>query len=53
MSPSFDVNDRGFLPRADVINGHGGGYATKSKLRRYHELLGAVFGSYFDGQHGE
>ena len=53
MSPSFDVNDMGFMSRADVFNAHiGGGYrwTQPTKLRRYHELIGAVFGSAdFDG----
>ena len=49
MSPKFDVNDLGFMSRADVINGHvGGGYKwTKpTKLRKYHDVVAAIFDSY-------
>ncbi|MEJ2633940.1 MAG: DUF5916 domain-containing protein [Calditrichia bacterium] len=53
ISPGFDINDVGFLWRADLINAHlGGGYKwTKpGKIFRYAELLGAVFQTYdFDG----
>ncbi|HEY2954562.1 MAG TPA: DUF5916 domain-containing protein [Candidatus Eisenbacteria bacterium] len=53
MNPKFDVNDMGYMRRADVINGHiGGGYKwTKpTKLHKYQDVLGAVFASYnFDG----
>jgi hypothetical protein len=49
MSPEFDVNDVGFMQRADVINGHfGGGYkwTTPGKLRNYSDVIGAAFASY-------
>ncbi|HSE41699.1 MAG TPA: DUF5916 domain-containing protein, partial [Acidobacteriota bacterium] len=49
ISPGLDVNDLGFMFRADQINGHvGGGYKwTKpGKYFRYAELIGAVFRSY-------
>ncbi|MDM7925761.1 MAG: DUF5916 domain-containing protein [bacterium] len=48
VSPGFDVNDAGFMSRADVINGHvGGGYLwTKpGKIFRFHDVIGAVFQS--------
>jgi hypothetical protein len=49
ITPGFDVNDVGFLNRADLINGHFGiGYLwTKpGKVFRYATLIGAVFQSY-------
>ena len=49
MDPKFDVNDLGYMRRADVINGHfGGGYkwTTPTKHRKYQDLIGAVFASY-------
>ncbi len=49
ISPGFDVNDVGFMFRADQINGHiGGGYkwTEPGKYFRYYELIGAVFRSY-------
>jgi hypothetical protein len=49
VSPGFDVNDLGFMHRADVINGHiGGGYLwTKpGKVFRQCDAIGAVFQSY-------
>ena len=53
ISPTFDVNDLGFLRRADVINMHiGGGYAWRDPTEyfRNFQLLGAIFRSYdFDG----
>jgi hypothetical protein len=53
ISPRFDVNDLGFLWRADVINMHvGGGYAWRDPTDyfRSFQLIGAVFRSYdFDG----
>ncbi len=48
LSPGFDVNDVGFLYRADVINMHvGAGYFWNepTKSYRYLELGGAVFGN--------
>lgn len=53
ISPGFDVNDVGFLYRADVINSHiGAGYFWNEPTDsyRYLELGGAVFGNWdFDG----
>jgi len=53
MDPKFDVNDIGYMRRADVINGHiGSGYkwTTPTKHRKYQNVLAAVFASYnFDG----
>jgi len=53
ISPRFDVNDVGFLWRADVINMHlGGGYAWRDPTNyfRSFQLIGAIFRSYdFDG----
>lgn len=53
ISPRFDVNDLGFLWRADVINMHiGGGYAWRDPTEyfRSFQLIGALFRSYdFDG----
>ncbi|QQS36567.1 MAG: carbohydrate binding family 9 domain-containing protein [Ignavibacteriales bacterium] len=53
VTPSFDVNDVGFIGRADVLNMHlGGGYSWKdpTDFYRYFELGGAVFRNYdFDG----
>jgi hypothetical protein len=53
MSPGFDVNDMGFMSRADVINGHVGGgrrWTNPGRVRRYAHVIGAVFGSRdFDG----
>ncbi len=49
ISPGFDVNDLGFMFRADQINGHvGGGYkwTTPGKYFRYAEVIGSVFRSY-------
>ena len=48
ISPKFDVNDLGFLWRADVINFHaGGGYkwTQPGKLFQYNDIGGAVFRS--------
>jgi hypothetical protein len=48
ISPGFDVNDLGFLNRADVINGHFGmGYLwTKpGKVFREADVIGAIFQS--------
>ena len=53
ITPKFDVNDLGFLWRANIYNGHiGGGYSwtEPTDLYRYAELGGAFFRSYdFDG----
>ncbi|MFO7445060.1 MAG: DUF5916 domain-containing protein [Ignavibacteriaceae bacterium] len=53
ITPEYDVNDVGFLSRADVINFHiGAGYYWNdpTDLYRYVELGGAVFRNYdFDG----
>lgn len=53
LSPGFDVNDVGFLYRADIINMHAGaGYfwSDPTESYRYLELGGAIFGNYdFDG----
>lgn len=49
ITPTFDVNDLGFLYRADVLNWHaGGGYywSDPTDYYRYLELGGAVFQSY-------
>jgi hypothetical protein len=48
MTPGFDVNDMGFMSRADVVNGHFGGgrkWTQTTKSRKYQDVLGAVFGS--------
>jgi hypothetical protein len=48
ISPGFDLNDMGFLNRADVINGHvGSGYRWTKPGRVFREaaLIGAVFQS--------
>ncbi len=53
ISPSFDVNDVGFMFRADVINAHiGAGYSWNEPTDYYRsmELGGAVFTNHdFDG----
>ncbi len=53
MSPSFEVNDIGFMSRADVINAHvGGGYkwTETTKTRKYQDVLASLFATYdFDG----
>jgi hypothetical protein len=53
LSPGLDVNDMGFLGRADLVNAHAGfGYnwSKPTKHVRHHNLIGAVFaGSNFDG----
>jgi hypothetical protein len=49
MDPKFDVNDMGFMSRADVINGHvGGGYkwTETTKSRKYQDVLLAFFDSH-------
>jgi hypothetical protein len=49
LSPGFDVNDIGFISRADLINMHiGGGYYWEkpTDYYRYVEVVGAVFRSY-------
>jgi len=46
ITPSFDVNDLGFLYRADIINWHAGaGYywSDPTDIYRYLELGGAIF----------
>jgi Domain of unknown function (DUF5916)/Carbohydrate family 9 binding domain-like len=48
MDPKFDVNEMGFMSRADVINSHfGGGYkwTDTGKVKKYQDIIGAVFGS--------
>ncbi len=48
MDPHFDINDVGFQSRADVVNAHaGGGYkwTNTTKVRKYQDVLAAVFGS--------
>jgi hypothetical protein len=48
MSQGFDVNDVGFQSRADVINFHAGGgrkWTDVTKVRKYTEVFGALFGS--------
>lgn len=53
ISPGFDVNDIGFLYRADMLNMHvGAGYfwSDPTESYRYLELGGAVFSNFdFDG----
>ena len=53
MSPGFDVNDIGFMSRADVINYHVGGgwkWTKPTKHRKYQDWIGAIFQSWdFDG----
>jgi hypothetical protein len=49
ITPGFDVNDVGFMFRADQINGHvGAGYkwTVPGKYFRYFDVLTAVFRSY-------
>jgi len=49
MDPNFDVNDVGFHSRSDVINAHAGyGYqwTETTKLRKYQNVLGALFASF-------
>ena len=49
ITPGFDVNDVGFMFRADQINGHvGAGYkwTVPGKYFRYFDVLAAVFRSY-------
>lgn len=49
ITPSFDVNDVGFLYRADIINWHAGaGYywSDPNDFFRYLELGGALFQNY-------
>jgi hypothetical protein len=53
ISPSFDVNDLGFMWRSDILNMHfGAGYFWDKPTSFYHylELGGALFRSYdYDG----
>lgn len=53
ISPRFDINDVGFLWRADVLNMHvGAGYywTEKTSIYRYLEAGGALFRNYdYDG----
>src|SRR5262249_4527867 len=53
MDPKFDVNDMGYMRRADVINSHlGGGFkwTGAGKHKKYQDVLAAIFASYnFDG----
>jgi len=54
ISPGFDLNDMGFLNRADMINAHaGGGYRWTKPGKWYREagLLGAVFQNADFGMH--
>jgi len=49
MSPGFDVNDIGFLSRADVMNAHVGvGYkwTETTAKRKYQDVLGALFATF-------
>jgi hypothetical protein len=46
MDPRFEINDVGFMSRADVVNGHiGGGYkwTEATRTRKYQDVIGAVF----------
>ena len=46
MDPKFEINDVGFMSRADVVNGHvGGGYkwTETTKTRKYQDVIGALF----------
>ena len=53
ISPKFDINDLGFLWRADVLNMHvGAGYfwTEQTSIYRYLETGGAIFRNYdYDG----
>jgi hypothetical protein len=53
MTPQFDVNDLGFMSRADVINTHiGGGYrwTNVTSWRKYAHIIAAAYnGRDFDG----
>ena len=53
ISPKFDLNDLGFLWRADVVNMHvGAGYfwTEQTSIYRYLEAGGAIFRNYdYDG----
>lgn len=53
ITPDFELNDVGFLWRADIINTHvGGGYrwTEPTSIYRYLNVSGALFRSYdFDG----
>jgi hypothetical protein len=53
LSPGFEINDLGFLSRADVINAHsavGYRWTEPTKHVRKHDAYAAVFGSTnFDG----
>jgi uncharacterized protein DUF5916/cellulose/xylan binding protein with CBM9 domain len=52
LSPSFDVNDLGFMRRSDVVNGHvGSGYkwTRPKRLFRYQTLKAAAFTTLDDG----
>jgi len=53
ISPKFDINDLGFLGRADVLNMHvGAGYfwTEQTSIYRYLEAGGAIFRNYdYDG----
>ncbi len=55
MSPGFEVNDIGFMARADVANFHLGGgkkWTKPTRHRKYQDWVGAVFSSWdFDGNH--
>lgn len=55
ISPEFDVNDVGFMYRADVINAHvGSGYQwpQPTAWTRYANVLGAAYSNFnFDGDH--
>jgi hypothetical protein len=49
MSRGFDVNDIGFMSRADVINSHVGvGYkwTETTKTRKYQDVIGALYSSF-------
>jgi len=53
LSPGLEINDMGFMNRADIINGHatfGYNWTKPTKHVRHHNLVGAVYaGSNFDG----
>ncbi|MBU0509466.1 carbohydrate binding family 9 domain-containing protein [bacterium] len=55
ISPGFDVNDVGFMYRADVINSHlGSGYrwTDPTSWTRYAHWIAAVFSNFdYDGNH--
>ena len=50
MSPKFDVNDVGFMSRADVVNGHAAAQGTETNsVTKYQDVIARSGSGDFQG----